>query len=50
MVMAAVGVIASIIGTFFVKSGEQADQKVLLAALRKGVFASSFIIAVFHIF
>lgn len=50
MVMAAVGVIASIVGTFFVKSGEQADQKVLLAALRKGVFASSFIIAVISYF
>lgn len=36
MVMAAVGVIASVIGTFFVKSREDASQKVLLAALRKG--------------
>ncbi|MFH1190825.1 MAG: sodium-translocating pyrophosphatase [Candidatus Omnitrophota bacterium] len=50
MVMAAVGVIASIIGTFFVRSGEQANQKVLLAALRKGVFASSFIVAVISFF
>lgn len=50
MVMAAVGVIASIIGTFFVKSREEANQKVLLAALRKGVFASSFIVAVFSFF
>ncbi|PIQ91002.1 MAG: sodium-translocating pyrophosphatase [Candidatus Omnitrophica bacterium CG11_big_fil_rev_8_21_14_0_20_41_12] len=50
MVMAAVGVVASIIGTFFVKSKEQADQKVLLAALRKGVFASSFIVAVVAFF
>lgn len=50
MVMAAVGVIASIIGTFFVKSGEQASQKVLLAALRKGVFTSSFIVAVISYF
>jgi K(+)-stimulated pyrophosphate-energized sodium pump len=46
MVMAAVGVVASIIGTFFVRSKEDANQKVLLAALRKGVFASSFIVAV----
>ena len=46
MVMAAVGVLASIIGTFFVKSREEASQGVLLAALRKGVFASSFIVAV----
>ncbi|MFA5157091.1 MAG: sodium-translocating pyrophosphatase [Candidatus Omnitrophota bacterium] len=46
MVMAAVGVFSSIIGTFFVKSREEASQKVLLAALRKGVFASSFIVAI----
>ncbi|MCX5708382.1 MAG: sodium-translocating pyrophosphatase [Candidatus Omnitrophica bacterium] len=50
MVMAAVGVIASIIGTFFVKSGEQASQKVLLAALRKGVFTSSLLVAVISFF
>jgi len=50
MVMASVGVVASISGTFFVKSKEQADQKVLLAALRKGVFASSFIVAVVAFF
>ncbi|MCK9573393.1 MAG: sodium-translocating pyrophosphatase, partial [Candidatus Omnitrophica bacterium] len=46
MVMAALGVVASIIGTFFVKSREDANQKVLLAALRKGVFTSSFIVAI----
>lgn len=45
MVMAAVGVSASIIGTFFVRSKEDASQPVLLAALRKGVFVSSFIVA-----
>ncbi|MCU0652378.1 MAG: sodium-translocating pyrophosphatase [Candidatus Omnitrophica bacterium] len=50
MVMAAVGVIASIIGTFFVKSREEASQKVLLAALRKGVFASSLIVAIVSFF
>ena len=50
MVMAAVGVVASIIGTFFVKSGEQASQKILLAALRKGVFTSSLLVAVISFF
>jgi len=50
LVMAAVGVIASIIGTFFVRSGEQASQPVLLAALRKGVFTSSVIVAVISYF
>jgi K(+)-stimulated pyrophosphate-energized sodium pump len=46
MVMAAVGVLASVVGTFFVRSKEDASQGVLLAALRKGVFTSSFIVAV----
>ncbi|MBM3255719.1 MAG: sodium-translocating pyrophosphatase, partial [Candidatus Omnitrophica bacterium] len=46
MVMAAVGVLASVLGTFFVKSREEASQKVLLAALRKGVFVSSILVAV----
>ncbi len=50
MVMAAVGVVASIIGTFFVKSREEANQGVLLAALRKGVFTSSLIVAVISYF
>jgi K(+)-stimulated pyrophosphate-energized sodium pump len=50
MVMAAVGVLASIIGTFFVRSKEEASQAVLLAALRKGVFASSIIVAIISYF
>ncbi|MFA5144410.1 MAG: sodium-translocating pyrophosphatase [Candidatus Omnitrophota bacterium] len=50
LVMAAVGVVASIIGTFFVKSGEQASQKVLLLALRKGVFTSSILVAIISFF
>ncbi|MGB4521244.1 MAG: sodium-translocating pyrophosphatase [Candidatus Omnitrophota bacterium] len=50
MVMAAVGVISSIIGTFFVKSREEASQKVLLAALRKGVFVSSLLVAIISFF
>jgi len=50
LVMAAVGVISSIIGTFFVRSGEQASQPVLLAALRKGVFTSSLLVAVISYF
>ena len=50
MVMAAVGVVSSILGTFFVKSREEASQKVLLAALRKGVFTSSFLVAVISFF
>jgi K(+)-stimulated pyrophosphate-energized sodium pump len=50
MVMAALGAIASIIGTFFVRSKEQAGQGVLLAALKKGVFTSSILVAIFSYF
>jgi K(+)-stimulated pyrophosphate-energized sodium pump len=46
MIMAVVGVFASIIGACFVRSGEKAEQKVLLKALRKGIYISSTIIAV----
>lgn len=45
MVMAGVGVVASIIGTLFVRSEEKAEQRVLLSALRRGVFISAGIIA-----
>ncbi len=41
MSIAAVGIIASIIGTFFVRTREKADQKELLSALRKGIFISA---------
>ncbi|MFC1621664.1 sodium-translocating pyrophosphatase [Candidatus Omnitrophota bacterium] len=46
LVMAAVGVVASVIGTLFVRSGEKADQSELLMALRKGVFSSAALVAV----
>jgi K(+)-stimulated pyrophosphate-energized sodium pump len=50
MVMASVGVVASIIGTFFVKSEEKAEQGALLKALRKGIFSSAILIAIFSYF
>ena len=50
MVMAAVGVISSIVGTFFVRSKEEASQKALLWALRKGVFTSSVLVAIISYF
>jgi K(+)-stimulated pyrophosphate-energized sodium pump len=50
MTMAAVGVLSSIIGTFLVKSGEEANQSVLLKALRKGTYGSSILIAVLAFF
>ncbi len=46
MVMAAVGIFASIIGTFFVKTKESTDQKHLLSALRRGVWISGLLIAI----
>ena len=45
LLLAAVGVIASIIGTFFVKTKENAGQKALLGALRRGTNLSAIIIA-----
>jgi len=50
MTMAAIGVLASIIGTFFVRSGEKAEQSVLLKALRRGVYISGILIAVISYF
>jgi len=46
LVMATVGVLSSIIGTFMVRSGEKADQQVLLKALRKGIFTAAILIAI----
>lgn len=46
MIMAVIGVFASIIGTWFVRSDEKAEQKVLLAALRKGTYTSSILVAI----
>ncbi len=46
MILASVGVLASIIGTYFVKTKEDATQEALLMALRKGIFIASGIVAV----
>lgn len=46
MLLAALGVIASILGTFFVKTKESANQKTLLRALRTGTYISAGIIAI----
>jgi K(+)-stimulated pyrophosphate-energized sodium pump len=43
LVIAAVGIIASIIGTFFVRTGEKTDIKLLTGALRNGMISSSII-------
>jgi len=44
--IATIGVICSIIGTFFVRAKEDATQEVLLRALRTGVYLSTALIAV----
>ena len=46
MAMAAIGVIASIIGSFFVKTKENASQKSLLSALRRGTNLAAILIAI----
>ncbi|WP_040197432.1 sodium-translocating pyrophosphatase, partial [Candidatus Soleaferrea massiliensis] len=46
LVMAAIGILASIIGTFFVRTKEGATQKNLLGALRRGTWISAALIAV----
>ncbi len=46
MLVAAIGIIASIIGTFFVNTKENATQKNLLSSLRKGTYVSSIFSAI----
>ncbi len=50
IVMATIGVLASIIGTFFVRSKEDATQKNLLWSLRKGIYFSTFVILIASFF
>lgn len=46
MILAAVGVLASILGSLLVKTGENTDQSTLLKALRRGTNTSAVLIAV----
>ena len=46
MLIAAAGIIASIIGTFFVSTKEGANQKSLLGSLRRGTYISALISAI----
>ena len=50
LIMAALGIIGSIIGTFFVKTKENAEQGELLFALRRGIFVSAFLVALSSFF
>jgi len=45
LLLAVLGIFASLIGTFFVRTGEKFDQKLLLKALSKGTTVSSIIVA-----
>lgn len=49
MIIAAVGIVLSIVGIFLVKAKEGASQKQLLAALGRGVNVSSILIAIFSL-
>lgn len=46
MVLCAIGIFASIIGTFFVKTDENASQRNLLVSLRKGTYIASALVMV----
>ena len=47
LLIAGAGVVASILGTFFVRSGERATFSQLLWALRRGIFASAILVLLF---
>ncbi|MEO0265357.1 MAG: sodium-translocating pyrophosphatase [candidate division WOR-3 bacterium] len=47
LVIAGLGVLSSVIGTFLVKTKEDASQAALLMALRKGVWSSAILVVVF---
>jgi K(+)-stimulated pyrophosphate-energized sodium pump len=46
LILAAGGVLSSVLGTFLVRTKEEASQGALLSAIRKGVWAAAFIMAV----
>ena len=46
MIMAALGILCSIIGTFFVRTGEKTEQKLLLKALSRGTNLSAILIGI----
>ena len=46
LLLAVLGVVCSVVGTFFVRCGESTDQKVLLSALRRGTYISAIAFAV----
>jgi len=50
LVLAGIGVIASIIGVFFVRTSEKVSQRALLMALRRGVWGSSILMLIVSFF
>ena len=48
MVVAAMGIFASMIGTFFVRTKEKAEQKELLWSLRKGIYGAAILSIIFN--
>ena len=50
LTLAAIGVVASMLGTFFVRTKEQADSKMLLKALRKGIVVAAVSVAILAFF
>ena len=50
MAIVAIGVFASVIGSFFVKTKEDADQKALLSALRRGTYIAAILVAIASFF
>lgn len=50
MAIATLGVFASLIGSFLIKVNEEASQKSLLMALRRGVYSASILVAIFSYF
>ncbi len=47
LMLAGAGILAAILGTFLVRSGEEADFGQLLWALRRGIFAAAGLLAIF---
>ncbi|MDD4510488.1 MAG: sodium-translocating pyrophosphatase [Oscillospiraceae bacterium] len=46
LALGVVGIIAALIGTFFIRTGESTDQKALLSALRRGTYIAAVLAAV----
>ena len=49
LLLAGAGILASILGTFIVRSSEQADFGQLLWALRRGIFTAAILLAIFAV-